>query len=106
MNQTLSAEPPCELPNIHDMVPGSLQPPQEPSTFNDGVMPPTDNNLSIDSQGLLVSIISNKTVQEATGLDRQTLLQRFTISWSAESAFKNCTYLPTFAVSELILYNL
>ena len=44
----------------------------------------------LDSEGLLMSLVSSETVQEATGLDRQGLLRKFSASWSAESAFKEC----------------
>ncbi|KAF7793699.1 hypothetical protein EIP86_004815 [Pleurotus ostreatoroseus] len=88
VEKALSTEPSYDLPNLHGMVPGAFQPPQEPSTFANGTTPSADN-MSIDSQGLLTSIVSNKTVQDATGLDRQDLLRRFTASWSAESAFRN-----------------
>ncbi|KAJ3551342.1 hypothetical protein NM688_g4760 [Phlebia brevispora] len=79
----------CELPEIHEMKAGSFQPPEEARIFNDVQESSSEDDLALDSQGLLTSIVSNKTVQDATGLDQQALLRRFTASWSAESAFKD-----------------
>ena len=103
LKQALSTESSYELPNLHGMVPGAFQPPQEPSTFANGATS-SAYHMCIDSQGLLTSIVSNKTVQDATGLDRQDLLRRFTVSWSAESAFRNCAYFSLYVACVLMLY--
>ncbi|KAI0092076.1 hypothetical protein BDY19DRAFT_928213 [Irpex rosettiformis] len=42
----------------------------------------------LDQEALMLAIVSNKTIQDATGMDRQGLLRKFSASWSAESAFR------------------
>ena len=52
----------------------------------------------LDPEALILAIVSNKTVQDATGLDRQGLLRRFSASWSAESAFRECEFCIRFVI--------
>ncbi|PBK72748.1 hypothetical protein ARMSODRAFT_953146 [Armillaria solidipes] len=42
----------------------------------------------VDAEAALSHLISNRNVQEATGLDSQSLLRRFSIKWTAEGALK------------------
>lgn len=49
----------------------------------------------VDSEGLLMAIVSNQKVQETTSLDRQGLLRRLTAQWTPEAAFAQGEYLPT-----------
>lgn len=44
----------------------------------------------VNAEEALSLIVSSKSVQEATGLDRQGLFRRLTAQWSAEAALKDC----------------
>src|SRR5262245_15182753 len=44
----------------------------------------------VDPEAALMAIVSSHNAQEATGLDRQGLLQRFTAKWTPDSALKDC----------------
>lgn len=35
-------------------------------------------------------LVSSRSVQEATGLDRQGLLRRFSIKWTVDTALNDC----------------
>ncbi len=44
----------------------------------------------VDAEAALSHLVANRNVQEATGLDSQSLLRRFSIKWTAEGALKEC----------------
>jgi hypothetical protein len=44
----------------------------------------------MSSEAALAAITSNQSVQEATGLDRQGLLRRFSVKWTADAALRAC----------------
>jgi hypothetical protein len=46
----------------------------------------------VNAEKALSLIVSSKNVQEATGLDRQGLLRRLTVQWSAEAALRDCKF--------------
>ncbi|EGN93012.1 hypothetical protein SERLA73DRAFT_98316 [Serpula lacrymans var. lacrymans S7.3] len=58
-------------------------PPVEPDTIV------TTSWQGVDAEEALSLIVSARATQEATGLDRQGLLRRFSAKWSAESALKD-----------------
>ncbi|KAG7449059.1 uncharacterized protein BT62DRAFT_985448 [Guyanagaster necrorhizus] len=43
----------------------------------------------VDAETALSLIVANRNVQEATGLDSQSLLRRFSVKWTAEGALKD-----------------
>ncbi|KAK0490852.1 hypothetical protein IW261DRAFT_1547151 [Armillaria novae-zelandiae] len=46
----------------------------------------------VDAEAALLHLVANRNVQEATGLDSQSLLRRFSIKWTAEGALKECGF--------------
>lgn len=44
----------------------------------------------VDVEAVLAAITSNQSVQEATGLDKNGLLRRFSAKWTAEAALRDC----------------
>ncbi|PSS05382.1 hypothetical protein PHLCEN_2v3871 [Hermanssonia centrifuga] len=90
VEKALSSSPASPLPPLSDVEPGRFHPAREPISF-DATNVDAEKVHQLDSQGLLMAITSNKTVQDATGMDRQGLLRKFTAPWSAESAFKDST---------------
>lgn len=87
------------LPTLPEAGPGTFHPPHNPAPIDN---PPADECVrSLDSEGLLMALVSCETVQEATSLDRQGLLRKFTASWTAESAFKDgkSTLFPSLSVN-------
>ena len=46
----------------------------------------------VSSEAMLAAITSSQSVQEATGLDRQGLLQRFSVTWTADAALRACKW--------------
>ena len=41
-------------------------------------------------QAAVDALASNKNALEVTGMDRETLQKRLSVSWTAESAFRDC----------------
>ncbi|KAH8105952.1 hypothetical protein BXZ70DRAFT_886723 [Cristinia sonorae] len=82
------------LPELPERQPGVLSDPAEPVPFDNGlgadVQMPT-----WDSEALLMAIVSNSNVQNATGLDRQVLLRRLAAQWTPESAYKESLEIQT-----------
>ncbi|EKM59162.1 uncharacterized protein PHACADRAFT_181156 [Phanerochaete carnosa HHB-10118-sp] len=83
------------LPTLPEPSPGTFHTPQEPSAFAFAAAAADDSVRALDCEGLLLALVSCETVQEATSLDRQSLLRKLTASWSAESAFKDETQPPS-----------
>lgn len=77
-----------DLPEIPKLEPGVFCHAQTPLPLDEEAEAADQAVKCLDSEGLLLAIVSNKTVQDATGLDRQGLLRKFSASWSAESAFR------------------
>ncbi|KAI0796779.1 hypothetical protein C8Q75DRAFT_710209 [Abortiporus biennis] len=73
--------------------PGMLCPPKSPVPLDAS----TDDSapIAIDSEALLMAIVSSQNVHEITGLDRQALLRRFGAQWTPESAFTESVEIPT-----------
>lgn len=75
------------LPDLPELSPGAFHAPRQPIPVTDAA---ADSAVrALDTEGLLLALVSSETVQEATSLDRQGLLRKFTVSWSAESAFRD-----------------
>lgn len=43
-------------------------------------------------QAALDALVSSKDALEATGMDREALYKRLSTPWTAESAFRDCTF--------------
>ncbi|THV08394.1 hypothetical protein K435DRAFT_740455 [Dendrothele bispora CBS 962.96] len=92
--KALSSKPPSVmLSEIQSTELGTYYPPTEPeplpSTASEPVWP------GIDAQAALLAIVSNKNIQEATSMNRQTLLERLSITWTACSALKESVERPS-----------
>ncbi|GJE84131.1 hypothetical protein PsYK624_002070 [Phanerochaete sordida] len=74
------------LPTLPDASQGSFHAPRTPVPMAESA--PEGSVRALDTEGLLLALVSCETVQEATSLDRQGLLRKFTAPWSAESSFK------------------
>ncbi|KAH9951692.1 hypothetical protein B0H21DRAFT_186856 [Amylocystis lapponica] len=76
-----------DLPSIPDLHPGTFHPPRDGLPF---ASESTANQTlpTLDTQALVLAVSSSPNVQEATGLDQQTLLQRLSAPWTAQSAYK------------------
>lgn len=81
---------PSNLPPVSLAKTSSLRPAPEPVLFIAAETKPASLWSGLSSQSALMSIISNQSVQEATGLDRPGLLRRFSAKWTAESALREC----------------
>ena len=85
------------LPQVATFTPGVLRPPEEQIMFP----PVTESEMvakwsHVDTEEALSLIVSFKNIQEATGMDRQGLLRKLTVQWSAEAALKDCKlYTPS-----------
>ncbi|KAH9938265.1 uncharacterized protein B0H18DRAFT_966299 [Fomitopsis serialis] len=77
--------PSALLPSIHEVLPGTLPPPQQPVPFP-GQEPMADLP-DLDSEAMWRSIANSQVVAETTGLDSEGLGRRLAAAWSAESAF-------------------
>lgn len=74
------------LPHLPEPEPGVFHSSRRPTSVLDA---PSDLSVQdLDSEGLLLALVSHQTVQDATGLDRQGLLRKLTAQWTAESALK------------------
>lgn len=70
--------------------------------------PPIDSSkptdlvwVGVDVEAALTAIVSNEKAQEATSLDKQGLLRRFSNKWTAESALRDCKL-----IAKLVLLHL
>ncbi|KIJ20294.1 hypothetical protein PAXINDRAFT_126974 [Paxillus involutus ATCC 200175] len=83
------------LPQIAPFTPGVLRPAEEqvmfPPVREEGNVVPWSH---VNAEKALSLIVSSKNVQEATGLDRQGLLRRLTVQWSAEAALRDSLERP------------
>ncbi|KAF9226605.1 hypothetical protein BS17DRAFT_800622 [Gyrodon lividus] len=83
------------LPRIAPFTPGVLRPPEEqvmfpPATEEEDEVPWSH----VNAEEALSLLVSSKNVQEAAGLDRQSLLRRFTAKWTAEAALRESLERP------------
>ncbi|KAG1752645.1 uncharacterized protein EDB91DRAFT_1243408 [Suillus paluster] len=85
---TMGAAP--TLPPLSEFIPGVLRPAQTEVTF-----PPIEGERevsqwsSVNAEEALAILVSSKSVQEATGLDRQGLLRRFSVRWTVDIALRD-----------------
>ncbi|KAI0347191.1 hypothetical protein BDW22DRAFT_1351558 [Trametopsis cervina] len=85
-----------KLPPLPDVHPGDFGGRHTAIPVNDGEPVPSEQIFAaLDSEALLLAIVSNKTIQDATGLDRQGLLRKFSAPWSAEIAFREAVEAPS-----------
>ncbi|KAL6309605.1 hypothetical protein BKA93DRAFT_274079 [Sparassis latifolia] len=85
--QHMSAVAELFLPSLPDMQPSTFELPRKPILFTSEAS--SSGTLTcLDTQALLIALASNPNVQEATGLDQQSLLRRLAMPWTAESAFR------------------
>ncbi|KAI0701799.1 hypothetical protein BC835DRAFT_1411283 [Cytidiella melzeri] len=86
-----------KLPSPPTLNPGEFRGRSAPIILDDAAeeVPPEKTFASLDPEPLLLAIVSNKTVQDATGLDRQGLLRKFSAPWSAESAYREAVETPS-----------
>lgn len=90
-SQSISAMPDLgSLPSLPNPQPGTFGPSPEPIAFGSTENFSADVLPVFDSELLLMAIVSCQNVQDATGLDKDSLLRRLAAEWSAECAFKNC----------------
>jgi hypothetical protein len=89
----------CSMPepgNLPESVPseiGVYHPPREAIRFP--LAKADSPNVSwsgINAEIALMAIVSSPNVQQATVLDKQGLLRRFSKKWTADLALKDCTY--------------
>ncbi|KAG2063841.1 hypothetical protein BDR04DRAFT_1111011, partial [Suillus decipiens] len=82
---TMEAAP--TLPSLPEFIPGALRPAQTEVRFPpieaEGAMGPWSN---VNAEEALAILASSKSVQEATGLDRQALLRRCSAKWTVDMA--------------------
>ncbi|KAG0709779.1 hypothetical protein DFH29DRAFT_885776 [Suillus ampliporus] len=84
------AEKHQSLPSLSDFIPGVLRPAQTAVTF-----PAIEGEgevlqwSSVNAEEALAILVSSKSVQEATGLDRQGLLRRFSVKWTVDMALRD-----------------
>lgn len=82
------------LPELHQCQPGVLHSPVDPIPFDCGAS--RESQLPTwDSEALLMAVVSNTNVQNATGLDRQALLRRLAAQWTPEIAYKESIEIQT-----------
>lgn len=88
---------PSALPSISPSKDAVFQRPREPIHFSSADAVTSDSWSGVDAEVALMAIVSSQNIQEATGLDRQGLLRRFSHKWTADSALRDCkVFLPTF----------
>lgn len=79
--------PPTEAPE-----PGVLPQAREPVLFAQAESKPPTSWTGVNAEAALMAIVTSQRVQEATGLDRQGLLRRFSQQWTADSALTDCQF--------------
>ncbi|KAG2154934.1 uncharacterized protein EDB93DRAFT_124660 [Suillus bovinus] len=91
---TMEAAP--TLPSLPEFIPGVLRPAQTAVRF-----PPIEVEeavgiwSNVNAEEALAILVSSKSVQEATGLDRQGLLRRCSAKWTVEIALKDSADRPS-----------
>jgi hypothetical protein len=79
------------LPSLPEFIPGALRPAQTEVRFPpieaEGAVEPWSN---VNAEEALAMLVSSKSVQEATGLDRQGLLRRCSAKWTVDMALRDC----------------
>jgi protein EFR3 len=83
--------PSC-LPPVTNLGVGSFHTRREAKHFSSDCDMTMDRWQGLDPESALMAIVSSANVQRATGLDRQGLLQRFTVKWTVESSLKDCEF--------------
>ncbi|KAG1783176.1 hypothetical protein EV702DRAFT_1176389 [Suillus placidus] len=84
---TMEAAP--TLPPLPEFIPGVLRPAQ---TEGEGGVRPWSN---VNAEEALAILASAKSVQEATGLDRQGLLRRCSAKWTVDMALRDSADRPS-----------
>jgi hypothetical protein len=83
-------EAPPTLPSLPEFIPGILRPAQTEVRF-----PPIEAEgavgswSNVNAEEALAILVSSKSVQEATGLDRQALLRRCSAKWTVDTALRD-----------------
>ncbi|KAJ7590858.1 hypothetical protein C8J56DRAFT_934069 [Mycena floridula] len=83
----------AQLPSIPCSDFGVYHPPQQPQ---DVPATPADIWAGVDAESALLAIVSNQSVQEATGIDKSGLLRRFSNKWTVETALRDSIEKPAF----------
>jgi hypothetical protein len=84
-------EMPPTLPSLPEFIPGVLRPAEAEVTF-----PASEGDVEmaqwspVNAEEARAILMSSKYVQEATGLDRQGLLRRFSVKWTVDMALNDC----------------
>ncbi|KAG1815553.1 uncharacterized protein BJ212DRAFT_1357221 [Suillus subaureus] len=91
---TMEAAP--TLPSLPEFIPGVLRPAQREVSFPpmgaEEAVGPWSN---VNAEEALAILVSSKSVQEATGLDRQALLRRCSAKWTVDMAFRDAADRPS-----------
>lgn len=91
---TMEAAP--TLPSLPEFIPGVLRPAQTEVRFPpieaEGAVEPWSN---VNAEEALAILVSSKSVQEATGLDRQGLLRRCSAKWTVDTALRDAADRPS-----------
>ncbi|KAH7931244.1 hypothetical protein BV22DRAFT_1027474 [Leucogyrophana mollusca] len=94
----LSLQEPPDLPPVAPFSPGILRSADKQITFPPVEAVPADAaypRSCVNAEEALMMIVSSRAVQEATGLDRQGLLRRFSTKWSADTALRDSVERPS-----------
>jgi len=79
------------LPSLPKFTTGVLRPAEAAVAFPSS---PGDAEVaqwsSVNPEEARAILVSSKSVQEATGLDRQGLLRRFSVKWTVDMALNDC----------------
>jgi hypothetical protein len=79
------------LPSLPSLKGDFFHPPREPIPIEFEVPSDSDYTWSgVNTEEALSIVVSSRSVQEATGLDRSSLLRRFSGQWTPESALNEC----------------
>lgn len=79
------------LPSLPEFIAGVLRPAEPVIAF-----PTSEGDAevaqwsSVNAEEARAILVSSKSVQEATGLDRQGLLRRFSVKWTVDMALNDC----------------
>ncbi|KAG2156199.1 hypothetical protein DEU56DRAFT_224351 [Suillus clintonianus] len=91
---TMEAAP--TLPSLPEFIPGVLRPAQTAVMFppieGEGEVGPWSD---VNAEEALAVLVSSKSVQEATGLDRQGLLRRCSAKWTVDMALRDSADRPS-----------
>ncbi|KAH8830475.1 hypothetical protein DL96DRAFT_1593070 [Flagelloscypha sp. PMI_526] len=91
VESTLSTLPDhVSLPVISPSECGSLEPPRDPISFPESIdSSDVEIWVGVPSDKALFALVDNSNVQEAIGLDRESLLVRLSTAWTPQSALSN-----------------